>query len=213
MKNKITNALKTKYAHMGLGDKAFDGVASFLVKTITKEEDIDSVISSEDTINLLKAIQGSSDSLRNENAQLKKDFDAYKQSHPDKDPDPEPKPSEPEWKAEIAAIKAQLAEEKRRADNATLLAAVKGRLEKDGCTNKGILTATLKGFAAGENDTEDSLVEKYKGEYNALYKDTFGNAPIPPAGTGSSGNGEDKATIERRKAWVKQHTGETDEKK
>ena len=37
MKTKILNALRTEYANLGLGDKAFDGVASFLEKTITEE--------------------------------------------------------------------------------------------------------------------------------------------------------------------------------
>ena len=159
MKTKIMNALKTEYAKMGLGDKAFDGVASFLVKTITKEEDIDGVIKSEDTKNLLKAFQGESDSLRNRAAQLQKDLDAYKESHPEgkeKSEEKNDKEDVPEWaKSLIARLDARDAKEKRESE----LVSIKARLEKEGCTNKGILNATLKGFSLGEKETEDQAVE------------------------------------------------------
>ncbi len=40
MKQKILEALKTRYAKMGFGQKAFDGVADYLSKTVRKEEDV-----------------------------------------------------------------------------------------------------------------------------------------------------------------------------
>jgi len=196
MKEKIKNALKTEYAKMGLGDKAFDGVASFLVKTITNDEEMDGVIKSEDTKNLLKAFQGESDSLRNRAAQLEKDFNAYKEKHPEndpkQDPKPDPKPDEPDWVTKLREqneeILARFAkEDKERAMKAARLT-VESKLKAEGCTNAGILNLTLKGFDLGEKETMDEAVARLKGEYNASYKETFGDGPMPGVGTPAFGD-------------------------
>ena len=196
MKAKILNALKTKYANLGLGDKAFDGVASFLEKTITKEEEIEGVIASEDTATLLKSIQGETDSLRTKHAQAVKDFEDYKKLHPDTKPDPnkdkdkdKDADSEPEWAKKLreqneAILAAQAKREKDEKD-ATTLASVKSALEKAGCTNAGILNLTLKGFALKENENEEDAVKRVTEEYNANIKATFGEGVVPPAGGGT----------------------------
>lgn len=192
MKEKIKNALKTEYAKLGLGDKAFDGVASFLVKTIAKEEDIDGVIKQEDTAALLKAFQGESDSLRTRNAQLTKDLEDYKKSHPDTKPGGEDKdePDEPEWARKLReqneALSARLDKQDKDRRDASTLASVRSALEKAGCNNKGILNLTLKGFSLGEKETEDEAVARLTADYNANVKDTFGEGVIPPAGGGDS---------------------------
>lgn len=197
MKESIKNALKTEYAKMGLGDKAFDGVASFLAKTITKDEEIDGVIKSEDTKNLLKAFQGESDSLRNRAAQLEKDFNAYKEKHPEVNPKPDPKPNpnpddEPEWARKLReqneAIAARFAkEDKEKAMKAARLT-VESKLKSEGCTNAGILNLTLKGFSLGEKETMDEAVARLKEEYNASFKETFGDGPRPGVGTPAFGD-------------------------
>lgn len=194
MKAKILNALKTKYANLGLGDKAFDGVASFLEKTITKEEEIEGVITREDTATLLKSIQGETDSLRTKHAQAVKDFEDYKKLHPDTKPDPKEgegkaDPAEPEWAKKLreqneAILAAQAKREKDEKD-ATTLASVKSALEKAGCTNAGILNLTLKGFALKENEKEEDAVKRVTEEYNANIKATFGEGVVPPAGGGT----------------------------
>lgn len=194
MKAKILNALKTKYANLGLGDKAFDGVASFLEKTITKEEEIEGVIASEDTATLLKSIQGETDSLRTKHAQAVKDFEDYKKLHPDTKPNPKEgegkvDPEEPEWARKLreqneAILAAQAKREKDEKD-ATTLASVKSALEKAGCTNAGILNLTLKGFALKENENEEDAVKRVTEEYNANIKATFGEGVVPPAGGGT----------------------------
>lgn len=194
MKAKILNALKTKYANLGLGDKAFDGVASFLEKTITKEEEIEGVITREDTATLLKSIQGETDSLRTKHAQVVKDFEDYKKLHPDTKPDPKEgegkaDPAEPEWAKKLreqneAILAAQAKREKDEKD-ATTLASVKSALEKAGCTNAGILNLTLKGFALKENEKEEDAVKRVTEEYNANIKATFGEGVVPPAGGGA----------------------------
>lgn len=211
MKAKILNALKTKYANLGLGDKAFDGVASFLEKTITKEEEIDGVIASEDTATLLKSIQGETDSLRTKHAQAVKDFEDYKKLHPDTKPDKDKDkdkddPNEPEWAKKLreqneAILAAQAKREKDEKD-ATTLASVKSALEKAGCTNAGILNLTLKGFALKENEKEEDAVKRVTEEYNANIKATFGEGVVPPAGGGDP-NPNPKAAREAHNEYLR----------
>ena len=207
MKEKIKNALKTEYAKMGLGDKAFDGVASFLVKTITNDEEMDGVIKSEDTKNLLKAFQGESDSLRNRAAQLEKDFNAYKEKHPDQVPNPTPDDSaEPEWAKKLReqqeVIAARFAkEDQERALKAARLT-VESKLKAEGCTNAGILNLTLKGFYLDENETMDAAVARLKGEYNASYKETFGDGPMP--GVGTPAFGDTKTAVSHKNDFLRE---------
>lgn len=212
MKEKILQALKTAYAKLGLSDEAFDGVASLLEKTVTEESEIVTAVSGDNVRNLLKTIQGSVDSWKNKFHDKDKELNAYKQSHPDKNPDPDPAPHQdpdepPKWFKDY--LESQKAE-KRQGD---LLDSVRKKLEKDGCTNKGILGAVLKGFKAGDDDTADSLAEKFKGEYNTLFEETFGTTPAPLRGTGNVGNANEDAVVASRKAWVDKHIGVKDEKK
>lgn len=76
MKTKILQALKTKYKNLGFGDKAFDGVADHLSKTITEETQIDTAVAEVET--LLKAFQGDNDKLRGERTNLQKELDELK---------------------------------------------------------------------------------------------------------------------------------------
>ena len=191
MRTKILNALKTAYANLGLSDKAFDGVASFLEKTVTKEEDINDAIKDEGIKNLLKAFQGESDSLRNRASQLQKDFDAYKAAHPETNPNTPPTPpaaDEPEWARKLREQNEIIMGEFERRDAAqkqqATAANVKAALEKAGCNNPGILRLTLKGFALGENETEEDAVKRLTGDYNQNIKESFGDGVVPPIGVG-----------------------------
>ena len=190
MKEKITNALKTEYAKMGLGDKAFDGVASFLVKTITKEEEIDGVIKSEDTKNLLKAFQGESDSLRNRNAQLEKDFNAYKESHPEKKEEKKDVDTEPEWAKKLREQNEKILEAQEKRDKAekqkATMTAVLASAKKDGCTDEKALKLTEKLFSLKEGESDDDAAKRFKDEYNANKKEYFGNGVVPGFGMGQS---------------------------
>lgn len=76
MKEKIKSALETKYKNLGFGDKAFDGVASYLSKTVKEENDIDATIA--DVEDLLKSFQGDIDKVRNEKSTLQKELDELK---------------------------------------------------------------------------------------------------------------------------------------
>jgi hypothetical protein len=182
MKEKIMNALKTEYAKMGLGDKAFDGVASFLVKTITKDEEIDGVIKSEDTKNLLKAFQGESDSLRNRNAQLEKDFNAYKQSHPDADPnkkDPKQDDGNKEILDKLDALTKRLNERDAQDRKAATIAFVKAFAKESGCTDEKVLKLTEKLFSVKENESDEDAAKRFKYEYDANVKEFFGDGITP----------------------------------
>jgi hypothetical protein len=187
MKTKILNALKTEYAKMGLGDKAFDGVASFLVKTITKEEDIDGVIKSEDTRNLLKAFQGESDSLRNRAAQLQKDLDAYKQSHPDKDPDEGKKDPPEEGKGnkdlldKLEALTRRLDERDAKDREAATIASVKASV-RESCPDERALKLTEKLFSVKDGESNEDAAKRFKDEYDANVKEYFGGGIAPYRG-------------------------------
>lgn len=112
MKGKILVALKTKYKTFGFGDKAFDGVADYLSKTVTEESQIETAISGVE--GLLKAFQGDIDTVRNEKSGLQKQLDELKTKI--ENPNPNPKPEEkkddvPAWaQALIDSNKSLLAE-------------------------------------------------------------------------------------------------------
>lgn len=195
MKTKILNALKTEYANLGLGDKAFDGVASFLETTITDESKISEEIKKDLVKNLLKSIQGESDALRNRNTQLQRDFDAYKLAHPEDNGNGGGQggnggngggnggqETEPEW-----ARKLREKMEAREAQEAAqgLEQRLRERFEAEKLNNKGFLYAVFKGFALQQDETEDAAFERLKAEYNTIAKDTLGNGVIPPTGAGA----------------------------
>lgn len=90
MKEKILVALKTKYKTFGFGDKAFDGVADYLSKTVTEESHIETAIGGVE--GLLKAFQGDIDTVRNEKSGLQKELDELKAKTGNPNPDPEEKP-------------------------------------------------------------------------------------------------------------------------
>lgn len=89
MKEKLLVALKTKYKTFGFGDKAFDGVADYLSKTVTEESQIETAISGVE--GLLKAFQGDIDTVRNEKSGLQKQLDELKTKTENPNPKPEDK--------------------------------------------------------------------------------------------------------------------------
>lgn len=106
MKDKILSALKTKYANLGFGEKAFSGVADYLASSITEEAQIETAITGVE--NLLKAFQGDIDRVRTEKTELQKQYDELKAKQgtggtPDKKDEPKPD----DLKAMIAAAIAE----------------------------------------------------------------------------------------------------------
>lgn len=96
MKEKILVALKTKYKTFGFGNKAFDGVADYLSKTVTEESQIETVTSGVE--GLLKAFQGDIDTVRNEKSGLQRQLDELKKKienpNPNQNSETEEKPDD-----------------------------------------------------------------------------------------------------------------------
>jgi hypothetical protein len=71
-KDKIINALKTNYASLGLGDERLGKVADILDATVKEEKDVETAVKADWVNSSLKILQSDNDSVRNENAGLKK---------------------------------------------------------------------------------------------------------------------------------------------
>lgn len=90
MKEKILVTLKMKYKTFGFSDKAFDGVADYLSKTVTEESQIETAIGGSER--LLKSFQGEVDFVRNEKSGLQKQLDELKAKNGNPEEKAEEKP-------------------------------------------------------------------------------------------------------------------------
>lgn len=88
MKTKILQELKQRYSNLGVSEKAFDGVADFLSKTITEEERIPEVVGNAESF--LKAYQSDVDKERTSVSKLRKELEGYKKEQEPKPNDPKP---------------------------------------------------------------------------------------------------------------------------
>ena len=195
MKDKILNALKTTYANLGLGDKAFDGVASFLEKTITDEKDIATRIKGDDVEVLLKSIQSETDSLRTARTKAEKDLVDYKKSHPDapeKDVEEGDEGSKGDATAsalkelleKVAALESRNAELDRKARRNEVVSGLRSALKAANCKSDPIIDLVLSSAAIGDGDTVESLAETMKSAYQEKYKLFYGDGAVPPVGSG-----------------------------
>lgn len=179
MKEKIIKVLKTMYSNFGLSEKALDGVAAFLEKTIEKEEDISSKCSEETIPALLKVWQSDLDTLRTENSDLKKRLSGN------------PGNQDIETlKAEMQSLKDSLKESQAKETATRILAGVREKLNASGRNNTYILNNVLNGASVNEGDTAESLEERFNGLYDAGYKEVFGKGFVPPKAD-TSQKGED----------------------
>lgn len=188
MKQKILDALKTRYSNLGLGDKALDGVASFLEKTVTDEANIDTVVAGDNVSAMLKAMQSSFDSLRGRNTELQRQLDEIsRKPNPQVPPAPEPKPAESDEMAQLKERLAKMEENYGRAmaekRNAGIVSDLRRKLKDGGSDNDAVLDLVLDRLTIGESDTADSLADKSREAYDAAYKKFYGNGVVPPAGT------------------------------
>lgn len=182
MKAKLLAALKTEYKTLGLSEKAFDGVASVLVKTVTNEDEIDGVVKSDETKTLIKAFQADADRARNENAQLKAEFEKYRQEHPGTEPPKEdPKPDDATAKL-LERIEALEREKKDRDDKSkrdTLLSAVRTKMKDSGSDNDNILDLVLTKAEFKDGDKAEDVAEKLKADYDSTFTKFYGDGPMP----------------------------------
>lgn len=202
MQVKYLSALKTKYASFGLSKEALDRVALQRVKTIANEDEIDADIANSDTLMLImKEMQGSADSQRNRVAQIQKELDDLKKTQTPNQTNPQPLEDSPlaaELKAikeMFAGMKAEMDAEKKKAQKDAVIARAHDVMKQNGCTNDFIRNMTLKGIEIGENDTADSIAEKYKSVYDQNCKDAYGDGYVPPKGN-SGGSGENDKDAE-----------------
>lgn len=215
MKTKILNALRTEYANLGLGDKAFDGVASFLEKTITEEGKIAEAIKEESVKNLLKSIQGESDSLRNKAAQAAKDLEDYKKTHPEATPAPQPTPAptttppqeterEKKLREQLEAITKRLDDQDKAAKVKATLASARAAAIAAGCTFDKGLDLTEQLFSVKDDESDEDAAKRFKDEYDANVKKYFSDGITPFQGAYVSAPAvvkpEDKAARAREEA-------------
>ena len=202
MQNKYLSALRTKYASFGLSKEALDRVALQRVKTIANEDEIDADIANSDTLMLImKEMQGSADSQRNRVVQIQKELEDLKKTQTPNQTNPQPIDDNPlaaELKAikeMFAGMKAEMDAEKKKAQKDAVIARAHDVMKQNGCTNDFIRNMTLKGIEVGENDTADSIAEKYKSIYDQNCKEAYGDGYVPPKGN-SGGSGENDKDAE-----------------
>lgn len=76
MKEKILAALKTRYSNLGFGQKALDGVAAILEKTVTDESQIETAVGGVEPF--LKVFQADADRARTDYNALKGQYEELK---------------------------------------------------------------------------------------------------------------------------------------
>lgn len=203
MKDKIIAALKTTYANLGLSDKAFDGVASMIEKTIEKEEDIAAAIATPEVSALVKAIQGESDALRTKNAQMSKELESLKKqvAEPGDGDDDKNAQLLARIEAMESALKAKEDKLKAKEDKLKLetrLSAIREKLKEGGSENDNILGLVMKDASLTDDETDDAAVERLKGVYDTTYKQFYGDGAVPPTGikTGNKNEHPDQSLID-----------------
>lgn len=188
MKAKILAELKTKYANLGLSDRAFDGVASLLVKTVTKEEEIKDAVAGVEVETLLKSIQSSVDAERTKTAQLTKDLEDYKKLHPETGSaveSPELKQLQEDFNKQKTAfdtLKADYENQVKQGRYNALRDAVKGKADELKVSNVPIWNDVVAGVAIDENSTAETILTAAKAAYEAKLTSYIGVGAAPYRG-------------------------------
>lgn len=192
MKTKIINALRTKYQRFGLSSEAVDRIASALEKTVTDESGIEGAIAEASTMTLIaEELQKSADAERRQRSTIQKSFDEYKEQHPsDVKADPTPKPTGDDAVLKLLkqmqddnkALKARLDAKDAAARADEMRTKVLEGLKASGRDDPAVTNIIMRQFVVGEGDTEATLVERYRGSYDADYKMIHGDGAVPPVG-------------------------------
>lgn len=188
MKTKILAELKTKYANLGLSDKAFDGVAALLVKTVTKEEEIAGAVAGAEVETLLKSIQSSIDAERTKATQAAKDLEDYKKLHPEQQiqtDNPELKKLQDDLAAQKTAfdtLKADYESQIKQGKYNALRDAVKGKADELKVSNVPIWNDVVAGIAVDDNSTAETVLTAVKAAYEAKLTAYIGAGAAPYRG-------------------------------
>ena len=203
MQKTYVSALGTKYADFGFSKEVFDRVALQRLKTIEKAEEIESDVASPDVLLLLmKEMQGSNDVLRTKVTQTQKELDDLKKNQPNNQTTQNQQEPESELAKQLQALtnlvttmQTERAAEKKKIQTDAIISQVHEKMKSKGCTNDFIRNITLKGIEVGENDTAESLAEKFKPVYDQNCKNAYGDSYIPPTGNADGGGEADQAEI------------------
>jgi len=191
MKTKILAALKTKYSNLGLSDKAFDGVAALLAKTVEKEEEIDAIVAGAEVESLLKSIQGSVDAERTRAAKAAKDLDDYKKEHPEAQPgadDPELRQLRDDLAAQKKAfeeLQADYRAQVKQGRHNALRDEVRGKADELKVSNVPIWDDVVAAVEVNDETTADALLSSVRNAYEAKLKAYIGDGAAPYRGEGS----------------------------
>lgn len=205
MKTKILAALKTKYSNLGLSEKAFDGVAALLVKTVTKEEEIEGAVAESSVETLLKAIQSSVDAERTNASKAKKDLEDYKKLHPEgnEGDNPELKQLKDDLAAQKTAfetLKADYDTQIKQGKYNALRDVVKGKADELKVSNVPIWNDVVSGVEVNDESTAETLLTSVKTAYEAKLKAYIGDGAAPYRGDGSNKPAEVSAEDRAKKA-------------
>lgn len=204
MKEKILEGLKNEYKDLGLSKEVLIGVASFLEKTITNEEEISTSIKQTYVSDFLKSQQKEFDRMRGEKSVLQKEYDEYKAKHPEGNPNPNPTPEPPkpqndeklaELLNKITNLETKLADADKNALRNEIISKVRETLKTKGCTNEAVRDIIMGKINIADDATIESVESIAEGgvnQYNELYKTLYGNAPVPPSGSGDFSGGYKK---------------------
>lgn len=161
MKDKIFNALKQKYSHLGLGDETLQSVAESLANTgLVTEENLDTVVAGQES--MLKGYQSTFDRMRTENANYKKEIETLKGKGGDPNKtEPNNDNEEPGWfKAYLKRQEEKEAAAKEEADKVKAAADRKDLILKK-AKEAGIPEWRIKeGFAISE-EADESAIKSY----------------------------------------------------
>lgn len=207
-KENIATALKTKYQRFGLSNEAIDRIASAREKTVTSDDGIEAAVADAETMGLIaNELQKMRDAEIQKRTDTQRAFDAYKELNPGQKPNAEKEPAppepkempEPEW---ARSLRERFEREDREKADKVLRESVSARLKAEGCTNAGILKSVIRGFALEKDETEDAAVARLKTEYNASYKEVFGEGAVP--GLGGQAFADAKTATEHKNDFLRQ---------
>jgi len=175
MKTKILEQLKTKYIALGLGDKAFIGVADFLSKTVKTEEEIPEVVKNSE--GLLKAFSAETDrrvtEISAKNKTLEKKIEGLEKKTPtEKPPTGQEDEKIPAWAQKNADDLAELLKKQGLSEKlqqtTSLKNSVSAKMIAEGKIDKRLCDKVLSRIDISNDDTVDTLYTKSIAEFNEL---------------------------------------------
>nr|DAR33010.1 MAG TPA: hypothetical protein [Caudoviricetes sp.] len=195
MKTKILQQLKQRYSNLGVSEKAFDGVADFLSKTITEEERIAESVAGAEAF--LKAYQSDVDKERTSASALRKELEALKKETQPKPTDPKPNDNQGNEPTErekallerMDALQSQLGQLIGQRSHEGKLAQITALLGEKNIP-ESFYTMALSGRTFGEDTNVSELVANIEQGYTKFQDESannrFGGAGKPEAGEPSS---------------------------